>query len=759
MDRLITKRLLLDGKISSKLRDSIIVTLANGAQGMFRWVELSLEALKRIKFIKDFRDALGRLPSELSSLYEIIHTQINQTETYGRDVATGTLKWLLCAQRLLSVDELIAAISLLYEDDTEPSSDPDDNEMRSEQVPSPEDDIIRLCRNLVIIDPEQKVFRFAHQSVREYLLSRPEYTIVEQHALATERCLDVYLAESWPGSITPKMVQQNHALKPYAKVYWPAHYKYVEDYESHELERKVSRFTRQGSKTSPSYVQWASDINQQYGGRSRFGLHKSARVDDDDRLRSRLLFASSRPHSHLIAACAFGFLSFMKDCELSSMYWNQLLLLNDENFTMLLIAAEEGHHQVVQMLLGKGANINAQGGIYGSALQAASIKGHSQVVQILLNNGANTNAQGGLYGDALHLASLRGHNQVVQMLLKNGADINAQGEAHGTALQAASYEGYTQVVQMLLENGADINAQGGGYGSALQAASVKGHHQLVQMLVENGASINSPGGDYGSALQAAASGGHEQVVRLLLENQADINAQGGNYGSALQAASYEGHHPVVRILLDNKANIDQRDTYGRTALHFASAGGHKAIVKLFFGLASDLSITDMQRRNCLHHAASNGSAELVTWLLQQGFDPNLPDRDGWTSLHWAARNGSIETIRILEDAGGASSIEAIKGWTPRSVAVFHHNEHLLIPAANITSGSPQFETALIPTFSSPVFEMDSTSDGNKISPGAYHGELLCELCFLVSQKPVVLKVLSADSSKGNIWPKISMYKL
>lgn len=219
MDRLISKKLLLDGKISAKLRGKIIETLANGAQGMFRWVEMSLEALKQTKFNKDFKKALGRLPSGLSGLYEIIHTQIYQTEIYGRDVAIITLKWLLCAQCLLSVDELIAAISVVYEDDTEPSSDSDDDELRSEQVPSPEDDIIRLCRNLVIMDSEQKVFRFAHQSVREYLLSRPEYTVVEQHALATERCLDVYLAESWPGSITPKMVQQNHILKPYAKVY------------------------------------------------------------------------------------------------------------------------------------------------------------------------------------------------------------------------------------------------------------------------------------------------------------------------------------------------------------------------------------------------------------------------------------------------------------------------------------------------------------------------------------------------------------
>jgi hypothetical protein len=56
---------------------------------------------------------------------------------------------------------------------------------------------------------------------------------------------------------------------------------------------------------------------------------------------------------------------------------------------------------VVQLLLNQGANVNAQGGQYGTALQAASMEGHEAVVQLFLNQGANVNAQGGHYGTAL----------------------------------------------------------------------------------------------------------------------------------------------------------------------------------------------------------------------------------------------------------------------------------------------------------------------------------------------------------------------
>ena len=47
----------------------------------------------------------------------------------------------------------------------------------------------------------------------------------------------------------------------------------------------------------------------------------------------------------------------------------------------------KGHEEVVEHLLGAGANINAQGGEYGNALQAASFKGYEEVVEPLLSAG------------------------------------------------------------------------------------------------------------------------------------------------------------------------------------------------------------------------------------------------------------------------------------------------------------------------------------------------------------------------------------
>ncbi|KAJ5959859.1 Pfs NACHT and Ankyrin domain protein [Penicillium vulpinum] len=184
-----------------------------------------------------------------------------------------------------------------------------------------------------------------------------------------------------------------------------------------------------------------------------------------------------------------------------------------------------------RVFIGKGADINAQGGRYGHALQAASFQGDQEIVKLLLDKGADINAQGGDYGHALQAASSRGYQEIVKLLLDRGADINAQGGFYGNALQAASFHGYQKIVKLLLDRGADINAQGGFYGNALQAASFHGHQEIVKLLLDRGADINAQGGDYGHALQAASSQGHQEIIRLLLDRGADIYAQGGNYGN------------------------------------------------------------------------------------------------------------------------------------------------------------------------------------------------------------------------------------
>ncbi|KAL2176976.1 uncharacterized protein P884DRAFT_270336 [Thermothelomyces heterothallicus CBS 202.75] len=173
------------------------------------------------------------------------------------------------------------------------------------------------------------------------------------------------------------------------------------------------------------------------------------------------------------------------------------------------------------------------------SLYDAAIHDRIEEAQRLLDEGTDVNAQGGYFGTTLQAAAYWGSTGVVQLFLDNGADVNAQGGQYGTALQAAAAVGRIELVRLLLDEGADVNAQGGYFGTALQAAASKGRIEVVRLLLDKGADVNLQAGRFGTALQAATSfgGGGPDVVRLLLENGADVNAQGGQFGTALQAAA------------------------------------------------------------------------------------------------------------------------------------------------------------------------------------------------------------------------------
>ena len=150
-------------------------------------------------------------------------------------------------------------------------------------------------------------------------------------------------------------------------------------------------------------------------------------------------------------------------------------------------------------------------------------------MKLLLDNGAEVNAEGGIYGNALQAASYSGKETIVKLLLENGAEVNAEGGFCWNALQAGSYSGNEVIVKLLLENGAKVNAEGGRFENALQAASFSGDAAVVKVLLENGAEVNKWGGEYGNALQTALHKGYEAIVKLLLENGAEVKAKGGEY--------------------------------------------------------------------------------------------------------------------------------------------------------------------------------------------------------------------------------------
>jgi ankyrin repeat protein len=223
--------------------------------------------------------------------------------------------------------------------------------------------------------------------------------------------------------------------------------------------------------------------------------------------------------------------------------------------TVLWWASKNGCGMSARLLLAADpAIVNSKDKDGKTPLFVAAEQGHQEVVEMMLEKSSDINAQSGRHGNALYAASVEGRKEVVTLLLEKGADVNAQGRQYGNALQAASARGYKDIATLLLDKGANVNAQGGQFGNSLQAALIYSHKDMATLLLDKGADVNAQGGPYGNALQAAIVNGRMDMATLLLDKGADVNAQGGHYDNALQAASVNSYKDIVTLLQEHGAS-------------------------------------------------------------------------------------------------------------------------------------------------------------------------------------------------------------
>jgi ankyrin repeat protein len=248
----------------------------------------------------------------------------------------------------------------------------------------------------------------------------------------------------------------------------------------------------------------------------------------------------------------------------------------------LRAAAWKGHEQIVRQLLANDDVVAAHGRRVDNALRAASLEGHDRIVALLLTEkGANVNGQGGIYGSALQAAASEGHDDIASFLLRHGAEINASGGIFGSPIQAAAWRGHKTIVQLLLSQGADIEANGGRVGSAVRAASSEGHESIVKLLLDNGADVENSGRRVEGALHAAAWRGHDATVQRLLANGADVHKKDLEGATALHLAAVGGHVEIVKMLLEKGGKIEEKDGMGETAME--KARHQKGVLELLKG--------------------------------------------------------------------------------------------------------------------------------------------------------------------------------
>ncbi|KAF4547063.1 Ankyrin repeat-containing protein 17 [Elsinoe fawcettii] len=338
-------------------------------------------------------------------------------------------------------------------------------------------------------------------------------------------------------------------------------------------------------------------------------------------------------------------------------YWHDVNApLDDtqESGSALRLAVENGHSEVVRILLQYGADPNAatSGHRFTYPLQAAAGLGFAEIVSLLLDNDAEVGSCG--YAsfhdddadeyncDALAAAAVGGHMEIVRRLLDHEADVNnSAGTGWQTeyydfanAIQAAAFGGHIEVIRLLIQHDADVNSLGGRYGTPLVSSAERGHCNLAELLTKNGADVNNGHKPSGSALYNASWNGHLDVVNLLLEKDAIMDEVLDSDlalwmwpGSNLEAAVKSKNYAIVESLLDRGANIHIRERFYRTPLEVAIADGDRRIINLL--LERGANIENMLQSWLWKGAMSKDDLILVESMLARGIHSDsgsVPDK-------------------------------------------------------------------------------------------------------------------------------------
>jgi len=339
--------------------------------------------------------------------------------------------------------------------------------------------------------------------------------------------------------------------------------------------------------------------------------------------------------------------------------------------TLLYVACEQGHDEIVRFLLDIGAYVD--NGKRYKPLIAAVRYNHYQCVKVLLQNHADANCHNSR-GETPMSVALQYHPndiELILLLLRYGARPIPPASLADIAVQLLNHakEEHTQAVIKLIDENIINWITENIFPAAFQFVFEHGSMELAERMLANDTYRRNEHLYQESAVYLSAKNNWLRILSDLIEKRrVDLNALTGGE-TLLFAACAEGHKDVVSLLLDNGAdpNVpnelagdiapcgtadpdpefvirDRKPTLG-LPLVAAVDKGNIDIMKTLVNVGADINAMDMRGENVVRFATKN-----LSLLSNFEFDMSGTFRKMWdlrkSTVRWLVKHGATFNMQL-----------------------------------------------------------------------------------------------------------------
>lgn len=164
---------------------------------------------------------------------------------------------------------------------------------------------------------------------------------------------------------------------------------------------------------------------------------------------------------------------------------------DETGMTAVAHAAKLGHDDILDTMLKFGLNADTPDKEGHTPLTLSLINKQRGAAQVLIRRGADVNAHAADYITPLHFAAHQGDIELVKMLASYGANLDTVIVNNGyTPLHWAVIQGHANVVEFLVQSGARTDIPDKKGNTQLELATAKGAH--LQKILETPVTKNEP---------------------------------------------------------------------------------------------------------------------------------------------------------------------------------------------------------------------------------------------------------------------------